>query len=360
MRKGLTLSGRVEVPEGQAMSHVVVALAANSNRASGVKEDGAFVFEGLAPGEYHLSASAPGLTDAAHQKVTLRPDAAPPEAHLRLTRPAGTAIVVDASYEGYTVSLMPKDSWNPLAARGPMDWQQCVYAPVDGAGRAEFWGVAPGDYDVLLSPASSQFGYQRYPSAASRALTVSLLTGSLSLPALKSVSELAAMPGTKLKAERGSATVSGRVVCAPLQSRVSASLTLKLVGPAATASTSLSSLEGYNQNQRQPVLIGTPPAGGPPRPSEAGSFAFQGVPAGEYKLIVEAARHYRVRPQGDGNVAPVLVASFAVRRDEQLDLGALTYALPPLLLATGDGGDWQMNQWQAESEPEDQIPVFQP
>jgi hypothetical protein len=59
-------------------------------------------------------------------------------------------------------------------------------------------------------------------------------------------------------------------------------------------------------------------------------------------------------------VAPVAVAAFAVRRDEQIDLGALTYALPPSLLATGDGGDWQMNQWQAESEPEDQIPVFQP
>ena len=374
LRAGMKVCGRLELPEGKAYGQAVASLSGGTSRVSWVKDDGSFAFAGLPPGEYWLSASAPGLAPTDHAMVTLRPDAPPPELRVKLARPGGAAVMLGQRLEGYAASLMPKGSWDPLVKGKQKDRQPgSLYATVDAAGRAEFWGAMPGDYDVLASPNTNRM-QQYYPgyyrSGNPRKAPVSAVVGPVQVQALKSVSELHELQAQAFTIVPGTATVTGKLTPVgetppTITDDNICGLNLRLVGSAAMGNITLSYPGDFRpQAERQPIIIGTPPRGVAPAPFEPGCFTFQDVPPGEYKLLVDLAR-YRHAPRRpvwspeSEKPAPTVLATITVRAGEKADVGDVKYELPQDLLSD-TAGDWHSNRWQMEIEPEDQIPVFQP
>lgn len=373
LRQGLAISGRVVFPEGygRAQRAAVAAAGTGTRRTSWADQEGRFSFAGLTPGEYLLSAWAPGLICADSATVALRADVQVQESLLKLVRPGGVAVAVGRRFEGCTATLAPKGSGSSLPlsrARGIR--QDSGDGVVDAAGRVEFWGLLPGEYDLLLSTESAQDrNLHLYPYGATvRKSSVWLVGGPVQVRALQSVSELPALTGVELRLDPGAATVSGKLACPLPATEAGASpgtLNLKLVSTGAGGAISFSyPNELAPRLERPPLIIGAPPGGASCRLPAPGSFLFRNVPAGEYKLAVEW-QPYGTPPKpalddAASRPAPVL-SSFTVQRGAQVDLGTLRYEAPADMPSpSGALENAQMSRWQAEAQPEDRVPLFQP
>ncbi|MGD0094338.1 MAG: carboxypeptidase-like regulatory domain-containing protein, partial [Planctomycetota bacterium] len=388
LRQGLTLSGRVEAPEKGLYPKTVVGLLLSVYRTTGVTSEGRFTFTGLVPGRYSLQAWAPGLMIAEQVQGVLRLDTASPEPSLKLVRPGGAALSVERCFAGSSAMLTPRGARDPLSPRRPEPWQQPLWFPValDASGRAEIWGVTPGEYDVLLTPGRETrtiYANPFYQGSAPAEGQMQLIAGPVEVRALKSVAELHTLPAVALKIESGSATVKGRVVFPKAAGpgagagRSYGNLTLELVGRAATGSVYL----GYQNrltgsSQHKPIIIGTPPPGVQLEVAEPGAFVFHGVPPGEYKVWAEVTRYphpYWRKDEDTPKLPPVLLATVVVPADGRVDLGALKFELPAAASSPEEaadespqfgwgwhGGDPPLARWQEEAEPEDQVQLFQP
>jgi len=376
LRKGLVLSGRVEAPEGSAYPRTVACLLGNANRTSRVTAEGRFTFSGLPAGTYSAIAYAPGLITAEPAQVVLSLDAAPPSPPpgggtcLKLVRPCGAAITVDKRFEGWSAVLVPKGSWDPLSMRKPGAGRPQLCSCVDSAGRAEFLGAAPGEYDVLLSLAPDRFGYafSSQPSRKPATAPLQLVAGPIVAGPLRDGAELHALPAVVLKTGTGSASVSGRLVCPKTSAEAGdnlASVSIGLVGRAAVGRIDFGYPSALTRaSRRKPLIIGTPPVGMPLEFPEPGSFTFDGVPPGEYKVVAQVERYSqsnRRAARENPRQPPVVLAAIVVPAEANLDLGKLRYDLPLLASRPEDAvDDWREAQWRSEAEPEDQIPFFQP
>jgi len=390
LRKGLALSGRIvapesyeqdsrgttgvlPVPERTAFSRTIVCLLGNTNRTSRVTPEGRFTFAGLVPGKYSVTAYAPGLILAEHPQVVLSLDDSTKEPCLKLVPPCGVAIAVDKRLEGWSAVLVPKGSWDPLSVPSrSRDMRPHSSSCVDSAGRAEFWGSGPGEYDILLAR-----GQDRFPNALSSSASrgtatvpVQLVCGPVEARPLKNVAELRALPAVVLKVPtlRDSARVSGHLVCPKASAEGGdnlANVSISLVGRAAVGCVHF----GYpgtltRAAQQKPLILGTPPPGMPLGAALPGAFVFEAVPPGEYKVVAEVNRYsqpYERTGKEAVRQPPVLLAAIVVPADARLDLGKLRYDLPLLAARAEDAvDDYREWRWRQEAEAEDQIPFFQP
>jgi hypothetical protein len=236
---------------------------------------------------------------------------------------------------------------------------------IDRDGRVESFGAAPGEYEVLVHPSapmSVMAPYRQNDSRTVREARMSLYLGRVAVKPLKSYDELATLETVKQDVPVLTASVKGNIsIVPPLGSAQQniGNLTVRLVGEQAQGSVSFNFPSEFGQNaQRQPLVFGeSKKVRGKATPS--GSFKFNGLPAGEYKLFVDVVP-YRYsqsgQPESTEKKVPVPVQMLVVKDGEALDLGAVEFKPSAETLEAVR----QAVEANTDTEPEDQIPVFQP
>lgn len=374
MKKGYVVKGRIELPEGGDLEHTAVYLADAKSRIDAVDKDGVFQFSGLAPGDYFFSPLSPGMIGQGRQKISLKPDGTilvdgdkdkkepVAEVKLKMGRPAGAAVALGPAFAGYQASLVPKGSWDPQSVQDASVWYQSVQAGVDAQGRAEFWGAALAEYDLVLNPVQMPYTNYRYYNNGTKKAAAALIAGSVQTQVLKNTAEMKTLAAKEFKLDAPGGSLTGRLVCEPHIGTANVnygSLVLRIVGPRAHATLNYSyPSEFYNQGQRIPILLGTPPAG--MKTGEFGNFSVQGLPPGEYKIYAELSAYrysqgvYVNQDKPRQNNTPL--ATCALKPGERLNLGTIKYALPASVVSELKG----MTEGALDSEPEDRLQLFQP
>jgi protocatechuate 3,4-dioxygenase beta subunit len=362
MARGIAIAGRVEWPEGCGHTNTVVTLFDGRRTTQLAKEDGSFDFGAFAPGDYYVSAAAPGLIVAEHAHIRLAPDTAAPELRLKLVRPAG--VVVDSGLDGATVTLVPKGRAEQSLVSRTVAWADMVLSErADAAGRAKFWGLPAGDYDALVAPEIEKRApmSRRWTSFAPSAAT--LLGGTVTATPLKNAAELRTLPGVAVPLAKGTARVYGRVTCdQEFAAKYSSlgQLDIKLLGAAAMASYTLSYPDACRQDAAQKIQVLQGPADGPlARLAQPGMFAFEGVPAGDYKVIGELRLLSGIQAGGlrtEQKLPPVALGSLTVKPNEALDAGTLRFDPPADMPAPQETAA----DWRRAAEPDDQAPAKRP
>lgn len=359
MKRGVTIRGRVVASEGLAST--IAVLQGTTTRTDALDENGGFEFNGLTPGEYTISAAGPGLTSVEKVKVNVTATGAP-EVLVKAVRSGGAVVALPAGSAFGTIALTRRDKNEEGST-----WKHFGNGFLDSDGRAEFWGAAPGEYELLLSPAAPMSVVAPYRTNNARMVktaAASYFAGALTVQALKSHEELRALDAVKIAAPAASASVRGNISIEPAlkgTQQNAGSLVLKLVGASATASVSFNFPTDFTNNaQREPLIFGEKKERKVAAVVTPGSFKFTGLPAGEYKLFVDMTTYRQSIPgqveQPREKKVPVPLQMVVVKDGEAVDLGAIPYTPSPEILEA-------MRQTQDpnfDTEPEDQIPLFQP
>jgi hypothetical protein len=371
MKKGFTVKGKIELPPGSDLDHSAVYLADAKSRMMSVDKTGQFQFGGLAPGDYFFSPICPGLIGQGRQKISLKPDGTfsvdgdqipDTELKLKMDRPAGAAIMLGPDFSGYQASLVPKGSWDPSAVQDAYVWYQSVQGSVDATGRAEFWGTTQNEYDLVLNPSQMPYANYRYYNNATKKASATLVLGAVKTQTLKTTADMKTLAPTEFKLEAATGSLNGRLICEPNVGQANinyGSLMLKIVGQKAYTTVNYSyPSEFYNQGQRVPIILGTPPAG--MKTGELGNFSVQGLPPGEYKIYADITPYrysqngYVAQEKIKPNTTPI--ATCTVKAGERVNLGTVKYTLPASVVSEMKNS----SEAALETEPEDRVQVFQP
>ncbi len=358
MKRGVAIRGRVTAGEG--LANTIAVLQGTTTRTDALDENGGFEFTGLTPGEYTISAAGPGLTSVEKVKVNLTAAGAP-EVLVKAVRSSGAVVALPAGSAFGTIALTRREKNDEGST-----WKHFGNGFLDSDGRAEFWGAAPGEYELLLSPAAPMSVIAPYRTNNMRTVksaAASYFAGTLTVQALKSHEELRALEAVKITAPTANASVRGNISIEPAlkgTQQNAGNMVLKLVGARATASVNFNFPSDFSNNaQREPLIFGEKKERKVAALVAPGAFKFTALPAGEYKLFVELTPYRQSIPgqvEPREKEVPVPQQMVVVKDGEDVDLGAIPYTPSPEILEA-------MRQTQDpnfDTEPEDQIPLFQP
>ena len=368
MKRGLSLTGRVELPPGSTFANVSVMISTQFSQPKAVGENGEFQCDGLAPGEYSVRAFAPGMASPDHTKVLLQPGTKTPPLTLKLERMGGAAVALNTEFSGHSAMLTPSGFWDPEVTGDISVWPTFhAHSTVDKTGRAEFWGLTEGTYDVILYPQNmNQIYGNAYGNRAPKKVEASPIAGPVQIGALKTVADLGRLPATQLKVDVASGSVAGQIAFSDAIPRGMAnigSLYIKLAPSHSAKGGRAEATLGFAypgeftlQPGADPVIIGTPP--GNLKNTEPGRFEISALPAGEYRIFVDIMLYrfaWASAAVAERSAVPKPLATFTLKEGEHLDLGKLKYTRPPdLLMEQQVGDDFQ------DSGPDDQVNGFQP
>jgi hypothetical protein len=366
MKSGRSISGEVQVPEGVSPANVVVYLYDNRTRVSDIDEKGRFEFTGLGAGTYYLTATAPGLMTIERMKLVLTASAIEPDGKLllKLERPWGAVVGLDTQFKGWSTSLSSEGSWDPERKAVTKNSGYGGSAIVDAAGRAEFWSVAPGSFDLVLNPAQPMMNRYRWYETTMKRATASLIAGPVNAIQMQKSVDLKAVQPTAVTVKPGTGSVNGRVICESVKSMPNAgntgSVSMRIISSKATANLTFNYPSDFaKQKNREPIIIGTPPTVDK-KPAPSGSFNVTGLPAGEYRVYIELNPYrYNVTPSTKDPApkpTPAPAARFTLKEGEKLELPEIKFEPSEDLVKSAVSYD----DWQNDMDPEDMIPVFQP
>jgi hypothetical protein len=365
---GLSVKGRVQLPEGALAEHVSVWLqsADNKNRVVPLLANGEFTFTGILAGEYTLRCVGPALacTEALTVSVAKNQKELAP-LKLTMVRPVGTAVNVGTEFEGMQATLAPHNFWSegsPSVYRN--GWNNGRYnpdtagMPVDSTGRVEFWGLAPGNYDLQLSmPGQAYRWYGR-----GRNVPASVIVPNLTVEGITSVAALATAPAKELKLESRSGKVVGLLTTNPPTPAygVNGTLNLKLVGAGATGTLTYNFPQDMRAQSTPIQIVGKAPPG-LNKPRDPGTFQFENLPPGDYSIVADLMLYrYRTHRQGgmtwsssepdETKRTPQTLKTFSIKAGETLEIGTLRFDLTNLTNV----------DVTANMEIEDHVPEFNP
>ena len=363
LRKGFTLKGRVTAPAGIALNTVSVSLTSTTTQYKAVDAEGRFAFDGLLPAEYTITATGPALIARESAHLTLTPELKDvPELQFELVHASGVAVNLGTEFEGYNVFFSTeKDEAAKPQTKNPYDRSASAASVVDASGRAEFWGLVPGAYDLQLNSAQRMYNYY---GRINKVGAVQRVIRNLQVPELKTVADLKTATPLEVKLEPATGSITGRLALdgAPPGVATTGNLTLMIRGPGASSTLSY----GYPQEFRgafgKVTFSGKVPAG--LKPPESGLFTVKGLPAGEYTVKADL-NLYRTRTirtgmnmwsssmeQDNSKREPQLLKTFTLKEGEQLDLGSLLFKQPTETM--------EAMTHVEEASVEDQVPSFQP
>src|SRR5262249_38317460 len=123
-----------------------------------VAADGSFVLNGVTPKNYQLTIRAPGLkckhTEEIHIPRDLEKAKKLDGFEFELARPHALAVDCGIEYAGHTAELVAAEK---IDSEKAADFTVAAEGTVDAEGRAEFDGLIPGKYVLLLNPDEAQF-----------------------------------------------------------------------------------------------------------------------------------------------------------------------------------------------------------
>jgi hypothetical protein len=359
LKRGVTIRGRVEAAEG--LANTIAVLHGTTTRTDALDENGNFEFAGVTPGDYFVSAAGPGLSTLDRVKVSVTAKGAP-ETVVKAVRSGGATVVLPAN-TGFGSAVLTRREKNEEDR--PANWKSFSNGFLDGTGRAEFWGTGPGEYEVLLSPAmpvSVIAPYRTNNARTVKSATASLFAGTVNVQLLKSHEDLKTLEPVKLALPTATASVRGNLVIdVPKGVQQNAgTLTVRLVGEKATASVNFTYPTEFAPNSlKEPLIFGEKKERKAAAVVPAGSFKFNNLPAGEYKLYVDVMV-YRQSTGNPGDAREkkpqVPVQMVVVKDGEAVDLSGIPFTPN----AEAMEAMRQSIDPNFDTEPEDQIPLFQP
>ena len=162
LRKGLTVSGKLKAPAGTALTQAVVSVRRKSDGVvfnGSVNAAGEFAVAGLTPEKYFLYADAPMLAGSAEREFDLVSDSKT-GIELELVPKGGVAVQLDKRFAGRSVIVSEKKDFAKmynLANRASYYLAGESLGMVDAEGKAEFWNIKPGTYQVSISGATRAY-----------------------------------------------------------------------------------------------------------------------------------------------------------------------------------------------------------
>lgn len=362
MKKGFELKGSVAIPAGVSRETVVVVISGPQTQVLQPDAEGQFKFQGLTPGEYLVSANAPAHIALQQARVVLKPEQQRiSEVRLELVHASGIAIQIGADFEGCNATLRVGD--HDKKADDGLGYERIgsANALVDAGGRVEFWGVAPGDYELLVTPPQRTYNYY---GRTVKVGTLTRLLHEIRVGELKTLADLKTAPVLERKIESSSGSIVGRLALdsAPGGAASNGNFALTITGPAATSMVAFTYPHDFQGAAGKVLFTGDVPFG--LKPPDQGMFIARNLPAGEY--TVQADLHmYRTRtvrtgrnsytssmmPESEKRI-PQTLTTFTLKDGESLDLGALTFAVSKEIS--------DALSLVEEFEGQDQIPSFQP
>ena len=153
MRKGLTVSGKLNAPAGAGMENAVVTLRRTRDSAAftvSAGVSGEFSIGGLAPDNYVLTAEAPLLSVRAPRELELIGESKT-DMNLELVKKGGCAVQLDPALKGRMAYLYDKDIADKRSRNAAASLGYAGFSYIDAEGKAEFWGVKPGVYRAYVA-----------------------------------------------------------------------------------------------------------------------------------------------------------------------------------------------------------------
>lgn len=160
MRKGLTVSGKLNAPAGTSLENAVVTLRRTRDTAAfsvSAGASGEFSIGGLAPDNYILSADAPLLSAKAPRELELIGESKT-DMNLELVKKGGCAVQLDAALKGRMAYLYDKDIAEKRSRHASASLGYVGFSYIDAEGKAEFWGVKPGMYRTYVASENRRTG----------------------------------------------------------------------------------------------------------------------------------------------------------------------------------------------------------
>ncbi|HYF50030.1 MAG TPA: carboxypeptidase regulatory-like domain-containing protein, partial [Planctomycetota bacterium] len=359
MKKGAEVKGRLLLPPAVDTKNIMVGFAEQGGKTVAINEQGEFALQGIAPGSYKLQVMAPGLTLPRPVEVKVEDGKTVEPLNVTLVRRGGMLLKLPLELIGSNTTLIAADAWPPQV---DVYWGHRQGGNVDAQGRAVVWGDAPGKFRVVAS--TPQEPQRNYYGQAEKSLYVTMVSDPVEVKELKSFRDVLKLEPQEVKIPRGTAKVSGRLTpekpVTMNNNMTQGNLVLRVVGASAQGSTYFSYpsefMRGYNN--QTPIIIGTPP---PDYKIYAqGAFSGENLPPGEYQILLDCNWYnYRTNrwgstistTSGEKKPEPQVLAKFTLKEGESLDLGEVKFTPPVPADAPPPN---------AEPDPEDIIPVFQP
>ena len=356
MHTGLKIAGQLELPAGAPPTIVGVVLTDRTGHGTSVAADadGKFLFSGLAPGMYSVTADLPGCGTAT-AKLTLTKDLKEPAAvKLKLVRNGGIAIKTAPTQAGYVAHLYPE----ALLKNGPVEelWGQGLWQDIiDGSGRAEV--AAPdGAYRVMVSDLEnyydSDYGQRNYVTVMRSVASVT--TQSLASPA--DLSKIEAQPAQLAPAKASVAIkLIGQYPPDIPKEKLVQPVSFALVS-ADVLGTFYYNMQGRQQQQvsaLEPQIVGTPPK--ELQVSQSDLFTIDRLPAGNYKL-------YQLHTNSITGVVTVgkPVTEFSLKDGEKLELNDVKFDIPVPSKEELDQAQRDYFSYDGNDEDQDKVEVFKP
>jgi len=359
LKKGLVVKGKLALPAQTPTKNILVGINDPAVRSVPLGENAEFALEGVSPGKYRLQVMAPGLALPKPVEINVEEGKTVEPLNVPLVRRGGAVLNIGKELNGATASLVAADAWPPEPVGNIGSYRHG--GNVDAAGNAVLWGDPPGKYRLAatapLETTRSVYG------TTDHSITVTTISEPIDVVELKTFRDLPKLAQQQVEIPTGSGRIVGRLAAERAPSEISgnqnqANLSVRVVGPMAQGVTNFSYpsefMGGYNA---VPVIIGTPPPGY--KVHAAGQFTADGLPAGEYKVLLDATWHNYGNVRASVNVAsadakqqPQLLKTFTLKEGESLDLGELKFT-PPLSVE-------EKVKPGFEIDLEDIVPVFQP
>lgn len=358
LHKGLTLSGKVALPEGVApeQANAVLSQAQGVVVRKMVNANGEFQFTGLEPGECTVSAEAPGCQlGCEYKRVTLAKDKPAEAVTIPMIHAGGAAVRLGVERSGMHAALFPPDFWkDPDHSKY---WaHQSAYDTVDGQGRAEFW-APPGPYMVSLTPNQMRANYDAQFGISTTTLTA--LAGPITVQPFKSSAEMATLKGDEIQIPTTTASFTLTIIpeypAGIAKEKFARSyVALMVVGQRATGSINVTQRNYRNNNNEEikPVIIGTPPPG-LKAPVDTNVTTVTGVPEGDYKIYAQTAQK-----KGEPKQPMKPLLEFSIKDGETKSLGELKVAIPAPSKEELEQQDYQYQWWAAQED--DKVDNFKP
>jgi hypothetical protein len=339
MKKGASITGRLDLPPGHSGSNVLIHVNRGNNTKSVLgNADGSFCIGGISPGKIDVSASTAALVPIQKSiELTVAADTRelPP---MTIKMVPAHAIVVNLGKEsaGMSVTAMAPRSSDEEIRDWSMVWSSGESTVVDGEGRAEIWGLPPGNFDLQVTP---RMDFTAGWWGAVKDIVTPQLFQDIPAVALKSCNDLSAVTGPALKVNKASALVKGvlkDVAIAGGGKREYNYILFRLTGAAARGDVMLNNERSDESSQR--VIMLNPDASIKPQREDPCAFSFKQVPAGTYKLraYVSPRNAYNQYDQEESEqsvqqpVPQVLLKEFTIKDGETLDLGSIDLTVPKL------------------------------
>ncbi len=337
LRKGLTVSGKLSAPAGAALNEAVVSARRKSDGVvfnGSVNAEGEFAVTGLTPEKYFLTAEAPMLEGRVEHEIDLVTDSKA-GVTLDMVPKGGIAMRLDKRFAGRSLVVSEKADFEKMYNLSRVMYSAgASVGVVDAEGKAEFWNIKPGTYQVSIASAARPYELAAGADTDKylRRIECSRLSEPFEIKAPKTFAELNLDDAQPLAFPEADASAVAKFVfrksaddSAPRNPYVQSTTYLMIKGERCSGLYAAQTVRSRNANNglgsaKLQVLGTLPPFLAPA--SSNGLTLIQGLVPGKYKLTAYSMLFDSMRGTQEQSEETV-VAEFEVKAGERKELGPI-------------------------------------